>query len=65
MSDEYEQKFHEIMGAIKSSRMQHGLCLPVERRACTACAAQRIIDRMLSEWKGPRMILAGQPRDNT
>lgn len=54
----YEQLYHEVMSAVKRSRMEHGLCEPVERNACTACAAKRKLDQMLAEWKGPRVILA-------
>jgi hypothetical protein len=54
----YEAEYHRAMSAWKRSKMQHGLCQPVERRACTACAAVRELDKMLTEWKGPRVILA-------
>lgn len=53
-----EQQFHEVMGALRRTKMEHGLCEPVERNACTHCAAQRKLDKMLAEYKGPRVILA-------
>lgn len=56
--DGIEQKYNDVMSALKRSKMQHGLCEPVERQACTACAAIRKLEKYLSEWKGPRVILA-------
>lgn len=52
------QRYHEAMTALKRSKMEHGLCEPVERHACTACAAIRTLERMASEYKGSRIILA-------
>jgi hypothetical protein len=54
------KNYHEIMGALKVmySNMQHGLCNPVSRRACTRCRAERTVARMVSEYKGPRIVLA-------
>lgn len=56
--DSIEQKYNAVMNALKRSKMQHGTCEPVERHACTACAAQRTLNKALAEWKGPRVILA-------
>ena len=53
----YEHQFHEVMGALRRTKMEHGLCEPVERNACTHCAAQRKLDKMLAEYKGPRIVL--------
>lgn len=55
---EIERKFHDVMTALQRTKMKHGLCLPVERKACTACAAQRKIDELLKDYKGPRVVLA-------
>jgi len=60
---EYEQKYHELMDALKRSRMEHGDCNSGERyggipRACTACMAQRKLDEALSTYKGRRITLA-------
>lgn len=54
----YEQQFHEVMSALRKTKMEHGLCEPVERNACTHCAGKRKIEKMLAEYKGPRVILA-------
>lgn len=51
-------KYHEVMQALKRSKMQHGLCEPIERHACTACAALRKLESMVSDYKGPRVVLA-------
>lgn len=56
--DGIEQKYNDVMSALKRSKMEHGLCEPVERHACTACAAIRRLEKHLAEWKGPRVILA-------
>ena len=50
--------YHEIMGALRRAKMEHGLCEPKERHACTRCEAERRIERMLSEYKGRRVRLA-------
>lgn len=54
----YEQLYNDVMSALKRSKMEHGLCEPVERHACTACAAIRKLEKHLAEWKGPRVVLA-------
>jgi len=53
-----EHQYHDVMGALRSTKMEHGLCEPVERKACTHCAGQRKLDKMLAEYKGPRITLA-------
>ncbi len=57
----FELKYADVMAALKRSKMEHGLCEPVERNACTACAAQRKLDEHLANWKGARIVLAGVP----
>lgn len=59
MADDYYQKYIEVMEALKRSRMDHGLCKPVERHACTACAAQRKLDDLIVAYKGPKIVLSG------
>ena len=49
--------YHEIMGGRRRTKMEHGLCEPKERHACTRCEAERRIERMLSEYKGRRVRL--------
>lgn len=52
-----EQQFHEVMGAWRRTKMEHGLCEPKSRRACTRCMAEEKIEKALSEYKGPRITL--------
>ncbi len=54
----FESKYSEVMTALKRSMMDHGLCEPVERNACTACAAQRELDEHAANWKGARIVLS-------
>lgn len=54
----YEGQFHNVMDALRRTKMEHGLCEPVKRNACTHCAGQRKLDKMLAEYKGPRIVLA-------
>jgi len=55
---EFRLAHNRLMELYKKTKMDHGLCEPVERKACTNCAARRELDRLLSEWKGPRVVLA-------
>lgn len=53
-------KYHNVMSALKRSRMEHGDCKSGKRyggvpRACTACMAQRELDEALAGYKG-RMV---------
>lgn len=57
-AQEYEDKFHQVMSAYRRTKMEHGLCEPVERNACTHCAAVRKLDKMLSQYKGRPVRLA-------
>jgi len=45
-------KYHRLMGLLRSSKLPHGACDPPERKACTACMAQREIETMLGEYRG-------------
>lgn len=53
---DYEQSFHRIMGLLKDYMGQHGTCLPRHRKACSACNAADIIEHLLGEYKGARVI---------
>jgi hypothetical protein len=57
-----EHEYHEVMGALRTmySDMKHGLCDPPSRRACTRCAAERKVAKMVAEYKGPRIVFASQ-----
>lgn len=69
------QKYHRVMQLLRDMRMEHGLCKPRERKACTACNAKDALNKMIDEYTGapvtlcaPNAIeltgdpLAGRPR---
>lgn len=54
---DYEEQFHQVMDALRRSKMKHGDCKSGERyggipKACTACMALLKLEKMLSEYKG-------------
>ena len=55
MNTDYEREYNRIMNLLVAAKMDHGTCLPVERRACTACAAKRDIEKLVLEYPGPRI----------
>ena len=50
-------KYHRVMQLLVNARMQHGLCQPRERKACTACNAQDDLEKMVDEYKGAPVAL--------
>lgn len=50
--------YHRVMGLLRDMQMEHGLCKPRSRMACTACNAKDELDRLLAEYKGPPIIPA-------
>jgi hypothetical protein len=55
MEENYEQLYHRVMSLLKATRMEHGLCEPRSRRACTHCNAKDDLDKLLAEYKGARI----------
>ena len=60
---EYEQRYYDLMDALKRSKMEHGDCDSGKRyggipRACTACMAQRKLDEALENYRGRPVRLA-------
>lgn len=51
-------KYHEVMECLRGLKMEHGLCFPIERHACTHCACARKLLKLQAEYKGPRVTLA-------
>lgn len=51
-----EGDYHRVMSLLQSTKMEHGLCKPRERRACTACNACDDLDKMIDEYKGPKVV---------
>ncbi len=56
MIDDYEAKYHEVMQLLRRTKMEHGACKPRTRRACTHCNALEELDKLLAEYKGPRIV---------
>lgn len=58
MTREYEesQKYHRIMGLLQDLKLDHGKCHPREDHACTHCNAEEEIEKMLKEYRGPRIV---------
>jgi len=54
---DYEELYHQAMDAYRKTKMEHGLCKPVERHACSHCAGIRKLDELLSKYKGRRVRL--------
>jgi hypothetical protein len=60
----YEQKYHEIMGVLRDLRKfegRHGKCNPRLDRACAYCNAVDDLERLVSDYRGPRIVLAKHP----
>lgn len=60
---ESEEKFHQVMQALRDSRMGHGDCKSGKRyggipKACTACMAKLKLDELLAAYKGRKVRLA-------
>jgi hypothetical protein len=47
--------YHEVMGHLRALRMDHGLCQPRERRACTHCNAEDDLAKAVAAYRGPRV----------
>ena len=56
--DEDARNYHSVMGWLRDLTMEHGLCVPRERLACTHCNARDNLDKHLAEYKGPMIYLA-------
>ncbi len=50
--------YHRVMGLMRSLQMEHGLCQPRARRACTQCNARDDLEQMLREYKGQRLTIS-------
>lgn len=51
----------EILGLLRDVKLKHGTCLPRSRKACTNCSAQDRLDKIVGDWKGPRVELSDLP----
>lgn len=57
MKPDYEQLYNRVMSLLRATRIEHGLCEPRERRACTHCNAVDDLKKMVDEYKGARIVL--------
>lgn len=57
----YEALYNRVMSLLRNTKMPHGLCEPRERKACTHCNAEEELDKMLSEYKGARIVQSAAP----
>lgn len=53
--------FHAVMSLLQAMQMEHGLCEPRSRRACTHCNAKDDLDALVKAYKGHPVVLAAQP----
>ena len=57
--------YHRVMRLLKNTRMEHGLCVPRGRRACTNCNATDDLKKMVDDYKGQRIRpSSGEPLPN-
>lgn len=60
---EYEKKYHDVMDALRRSKMEHGDCKSGKRyggkpMACTACMAALRLEEELKNYIGRTVRLA-------
>lgn len=52
--------YHRVMSLLLATKMEHGLCKPRSRRACTHCNAREELERLLTAYGGPPIRAAGR-----
>lgn len=45
----------DVLGLLRNTRMEHGLCYPRERRACTHCNSREQLEKIVIAWKGHKV----------
>jgi len=45
-------QYHKVMALLRSTKMEHGLCQPRSRRACTHCNAVDELNELISGYHG-------------
>lgn len=50
--------YHRVMSLLRNTQMDHGLCQPRERRACTHCNAQDELNELVKRYKGRPIVPA-------
>ncbi len=56
-------RYHEIMALVGDLQMEHGLCQPRARRACTRCNATDDLAALLQGYRGPRVVASASTPD--
>lgn len=56
--DDWQAKYEHVLGLLRDTKIQHGTCQPRSRKACTACNAQELLDKIMKDWKGFTMVLS-------
>jgi hypothetical protein len=51
-------KYHRVMQLLRNMQMEHGLCEPRSRKACTHCNAKDELAEMLKNYKGRPIVFA-------
>lgn len=59
-ANEKVEKYHQVMEALKRSKMEHGRCNSPGHKACTRCMAEEKIANLLAEYKGRDIVLASK-----
>jgi len=52
------QMFHIVMQHLQNMNMEHGLCQPRERMACTNCNSREALKKIEMSYQGPRIMPA-------
>lgn len=63
--NDIEQSYYRVMDLLRRARMEHGLCQPRSRRACSHCNAVDDIKVLVDEYKGAPIRIASfdAPKD--
>lgn len=52
---EEKAQYEHVMDLLRNLKMEHGLCKPRSRRACTNCNSREELERIVARWKGLRI----------
>lgn len=56
--EEERRKREHILGLLRNMKMEHGICKPRSRKACTACNSKDELDKIVAGWNGFTMELS-------
>lgn len=52
-----ERELTNVLSLVRSTFMEHGLCEPRSRKACSACNARDKLREIIEAWKGPKVTV--------